>query len=97
MMLSGEEGLKCEVCVDWITLKYIAEFKYLGCVLNESSTDEGLCLRKVASDRRVACAIGSLFNARGLLLECARVLRESLLMTGFMYDRDNNMEGEGKV
>ena len=39
----------------------------------------------MASGRRVAGAIRSLANARGLQLECARVLHESLLMHVFMY------------
>ena len=30
-----------------------SEFKYLGCVLDESGTDEAECNRKVASRRRV--------------------------------------------
>ena len=43
------------------------EFKYLGCVLDESSTDGAAeCTRKVASGRRVAGAIRFLVNARDL-------------------------------
>ena len=38
MVLGGEEGLECEVCVDRIQLEHVSEFKYLGCVL-----DEGRC------------------------------------------------------
>ena len=63
-----------------IRLDHISEFKYLGCVLNESGTDDAECSRKVASGRRVAGAIGSLFNAKNLQLECAKVLHESLLV-----------------
>ena len=33
MMLNGEEGLECEVCVDGMQLEHVLEFKYLGCVL----------------------------------------------------------------
>ena len=44
------------------------EFKYLGCVLDESGTDEAECNRKAASGRRVSGAIRSLVNARGLQL-----------------------------
>ena len=40
MMLGGEEGLQCEVCVDRIRLKHVSEFKYLGCVLDEPGTNE---------------------------------------------------------
>ena len=58
-MLGGEEGLESEVCVDGICLKHVSEFKYLGCVLDESGTDDAECSRKVASGRRVAGAIRS--------------------------------------
>ena len=39
MVLGGEEGLECEVCVDGMHLEHVSEFKYLGCVLGESGTD----------------------------------------------------------
>ena len=48
----------------------------------------------MASVRRVAGAIRSLVNARDLLLECARVLHETLLVPVLMYDRHNIMERE---
>ena len=48
VMLGGEEGLDCEVWVDEIRLEHVSEFKYLGCVLDESGTDEAECRRKVA-------------------------------------------------
>ena len=40
MVLGGEKGLECEVCVDRIRLEHVSEFKYLGCVLDESGTYE---------------------------------------------------------
>ena len=43
MMLGGEKRLECEVCVDGIHLCHVSEFKYLGCVLDESGTDEAEC------------------------------------------------------
>ena len=46
--------------VNRICLEHVSEFKYFGCVLYESSTDEAECSRKVASGRRVAGAIRSL-------------------------------------
>ena len=58
--------------VDGIRLVNVSEFKYLGCVLDESGTDGVECSRKVASGRRVAGAIRSLVNARDLHLECAK-------------------------
>ena len=51
----------------------MSEFKYLGCVLDESDTYETECHRKVASKKRVPGAIRSLINARGLQLEFAKV------------------------
>ena len=39
IILNGEEGLKCEVNVDVLQLEHVSEFKYLGCVLDESGTD----------------------------------------------------------
>ena len=37
------------------------------------------CCRKVANGRKVAGAIKSLVNTRGLQLECSRLLHEALL------------------
>ena len=88
MVLSGEEGLECEVPVDGIRLEHVSEFKYLGYVLDESGTDGAQCSRKVASGRRVAGAITSLVNARDLQLEYARVLHVSLLVSVLMYGGD---------
>ena len=85
MVLGGEDGLECEVCVDGIRLEHVSEYKYLRCVLDESGTDEAECSRKVVSGRRVAGAIRSLINARSLQLECARVLQESLLVPVLTY------------
>ena len=72
--------MECQVSVNGIRLEHVSEFKYSGCVLDESRTDEAECSRKVASGRRVAGAIRSLVNARRLQLECAKVLHESLLV-----------------
>ena len=80
----GRKGWS-EVCVDEISWEYVSEFKYLGCVLNESGTDEAECSRKVASGRRVAGAIRSLVNARNLQLECGRVLHESMVVPVLTY------------
>ena len=56
-MLGWEEGLECEVCINLIHLEHILEFKYLGCVLDDSGTDEAECSRKVVNGRRVEGAI----------------------------------------
>ena len=53
--------------------------KCLGCVLNESGTDEGECSRKVASGRKVAS------DVRSLQLECDWVLHVSLLVPVLTY------------
>ena len=39
ILLGGEEGLECEVCVDGKRLEHASEFKYLGCILDKSGTD----------------------------------------------------------
>ena len=39
MLLNGEEGLECEIHIGGIRLEHVLEFKYLGCVLDESGTD----------------------------------------------------------
>ena len=49
ILLGGEEGLECEVCVNGIRLEHVSEFKYLGCVLDKSGTNGKECSRKVAS------------------------------------------------
>ena len=49
MVLKEEEGLECEICVDGIRLERASEFKYLGCVLDESGINEAECRRKAAS------------------------------------------------
>ena len=60
--------------VDGIRLEHVSEFKYLGCVLDESGAHGAECSRIVVSGRRVVGATKSLFNARDLQLECARAL-----------------------
>ena len=57
----------------------------MECVLDESSTDEAECSRKLASRRRVPGVIKSLVNAKDLQFKCARVLHQTLLVPVFMY------------
>ena len=40
MVLNGVEGLECEIRKNGMQLEHVSEFKYLGCVLDESGTDE---------------------------------------------------------
>ena len=68
MVLGGEEELECEVCIYRICLEHVLKFKYLGCVLDESGTDEAECSRKVVSGRRVPGVIRYLVNARSFQL-----------------------------
>ena len=88
MVLSGEEGLECQVYVDGIHLEYISEFKYFGCVFDESDTDGTECSRKVASGRTIAGAIRSLVNVKDLHLECPSVLHETFLVLVLMYGNE---------
>ena len=85
MVLNGEERLEYKVSIDGIRVEHASEFKYLGFVLYESGTDEADCHRNLVSGRRVAGAITSLVNARGLQLECVRVMHETLLLSVAMY------------
>ena len=90
--------MECEVCVNGTRLEHVSEFKYLGCVLEESSRDEEGCRRNLANGRRAAGVIRSLVNARGLRLQCTRVVRESLLVPVVMCgSKDNDMEGENEA
>ena len=54
----------------YICLEHVLEFKYLGCVLDESGTDGAECNRKMASGRRVAGVFRFQVNAKDLQLEC---------------------------
>ena len=90
--------MECEVYVVWICLdlNHISEFKYLGCVLNESGTDGPECSGKVASGRRVAGAIRSIVNARDLQLECAGVFHETLVVPVLLYGSEAILQKEKK-
>ena len=86
MVLNGEGGLKCEVHVYRILLEHVSEFKYLGCVLDESGTDGAeSSSRKMSSGKRSTGAIRSLVNARDLQLVCDRVVHETLFVPFLMY------------
>ena len=85
MVLGGEEELEYEVCIYRIHLEHVSEFKYLGCVLDESGKDEAEYSIEVLSGRRDAGVIRSLANAKTLQLEFARVLHESLLVPVLKY------------
>ena len=59
MVMNGEDELECEVHVDGICLEHTSEFKYLGCILEESGTDGTESSRKVARGRRVGLQVPS--------------------------------------
>ena len=80
--------LNRKVHVDGIRLVHVLEFKYLGCVLDESDTDGVECSKKVASGRKVAGAFRPIVNVRDLQIECSRVLHERLLVPILMYDSE---------
>ena len=54
------------------------------------------CNWKVASGRRVASVTSSLVNGRVLQLECARILRETLLAPVLMYSSETMLWKEEK-
>ena len=39
MVMNGEDRLEYEVHIDGVCLEHVSKFKYLGCVLDEASTD----------------------------------------------------------
>ena len=84
--------MECEVLIDGIRLEHVvSEFKYFGCVLDESGTDGAECSRKVAG------IIRSLVNGRGLQLECAGILHEILFVPVLMYGSETNVMEEGEI
>ena len=85
MVLNGEEGLQCEIRVDELRLEHVSEFKYFGCIFDESGTDGAEYHRKVASGKRVAGAIRSLINVTSSHLECIRVFKGTLFVPLLMY------------
>ena len=96
MILNGEEGLECEIYVDEIGLEHVSEFKYFGCVLDESGKDGAKYGWEVATEKSFVGAIRSLVNARDLQLECARLLDETLLVPVLMYSGETVLWKEKK-
>src|SRR5678816_2452184 len=54
----------------------------------EKGAYDAECSRKVVNGRKVVGAIKSLVNVKGLSLECARVLHESMLLTVLLYSSE---------
>ena len=84
MVLGAEEGLGGRFM--WMGRNWSkCQFKYLGCVLDESGTHDAKYHRRVASGMKVAGAIRSLVNGRGLHLECVRVMQDGLLVCSVVW------------
>ena len=56
--------------------------------MDDSGTEDTEYSRKVESGRRVTSVTRSLFNARNLQLECARVLHELMLVPVLTYSSE---------
>ena len=61
--------------------------------MGQTGTDNAGYHKKVANRRKTISTIRFLVNAKGLQLECSRVLHVTILMLVVMYGRDNDMEG----
>ena len=65
-MLGEEKGSLCDVLVDEIRLEHATQFKYLGCVLDETGKDVAESRRKVPNVRKDAGATRTLVKGRSL-------------------------------
>ena len=90
-MLGAEEGLVCEVQVDEIHLENVLEFQYLGCVLDESGTDEAKCSRKVVSvqemeraNEKVSILLNGIWHSAVIDFGC---VRSRILRIKFKFSR----------
>src|SRR5678816_2320766 len=54
-------------------------------MLDEKGMNDAECSRKVVNGRKVAGAIKSLVDVKGLSLECAMVLHEGMFLPVLMY------------
>ena len=67
-------------------------------MLDKKATDDAECSKKVVNYRKVAGAIKSLVDVKGLSLECTRVLHEGMLLPVLMYTSETMIwETEEKV
>ena len=77
-MVLSEDSSLCKVMLDGEQLEQMSEFKYLGYMVDEKGTDDAECSMKVVNGRKMAGAIKSLVDAKGISLECARVLHDAI-------------------
>ena len=89
VMVIGKERTPCRILLDGEQLEQVSEFKYLGYMLDERGTDDAECNRKVVSGRKVSGAIKALVNEKGLSLDCARILHESMLSPVLLYGSES--------
>ena len=89
VMVIGKERTPCRILLDGEQLEQVSEFKYLGYMLDERGTDDAECNRKVVSGRKVSGAIKALVNEKGLSLDCARILQESMLTPVLLYGSES--------
>ena len=89
------EGLVCRVRLDGKKSTHASEFKFMGCSLDESGTDEGEQCRKGSSWREATSEIGSREGATSLQHEYEGVLQEDLLLPVLMEGSDSSVVGAG--
>src|SRR5678816_2738899 len=87
-MVLSEDSSLCKVMLDGEHLEQMSEFKYLGYIVDEKGTDDAECSMKVVKGRKMAGAIKSLVDAKGIRLECARVLYDGMLLPVLMYSSE---------
>ena len=77
--------------MDGARLEQLSKFKYMGYIVDESGKAVTECCRKVTNERKIAGAIRSLVNARGLQLESTMVLHQGLLVTAMLYGSETRI------
>ena len=65
-------------------MEHVLEFKYLGFVGGKSDTHEAECCKEMANKRKEADTIKYVVDAKCLLLECAKVLHENVIVPVLM-------------
>ena len=60
--------MECEILVNEMQLEHMSQFKYLGCVLDESVMDVAEFYMNVASGRKSEFFIRSWVNVRGSIV-----------------------------
>src|SRR5678816_842231 len=87
-MVLSEDSSLCKVMLDGEQLEQMSEFKYLGYMVDEKGPNDAECSMKVVNGRKMAGAIKSLVDVKGISLECARVLHDGMLLPVLMYSSE---------